>query len=145
MFYSLVCAAVTCCTAGVSFFAIVSIILDGVMIALMIALAAINGSGRHSCSGGDPYPRTVYDGSGTSGCRLFQASFAVTIIAIVAFLVAAVAQFMIRRRSRTHTSRVSKGMWTCTFRIGRTIANFLSCSLNDCTITANVNNNNNNS
>lgn len=112
MLYTLGCAAVTCCTAGVSFFAIVSLILDGVMIALMIALAAINGSARYGCKGGDPYPRTVYDGSGPTGCKLFVASWAVTIIAIFAFLAAAAAQFMIRRRSRTHVNRVSKGMWT---------------------------------
>ena len=84
--------------------------LDVVFIGLMVAVAAINGSARYGCSAPDPYPRTVYDGSGQSGCRLFVASWAVTIIAIFAFLVAAVAQFIIRRRGRTHTSRVSKGM-----------------------------------
>ncbi|KAG4422257.1 hypothetical protein IFR04_004637 [Cadophora malorum] len=101
MVYTLVCILVTCCTAGISFFALISIVMDVIFTALMIAVVAINRSARYGCDAPPPYPRVVYDGSGESGCELFVASWAVAIIAIFLFLVAAVTQWMIRSRGRS--------------------------------------------
>ncbi|KAL5331157.1 hypothetical protein ACEPPN_000686 [Leptodophora sp. 'Broadleaf-Isolate-01'] len=100
MAYKLVCVLVTSCTAGISFFALISIIKDILFIALMIVVVALNRSARYICDA-PPYPRVVYDGSRRSRCQLFVASWAVAIIAIFLFLVAAVTQWMIRSRGRS--------------------------------------------
>ncbi|KXT08346.1 hypothetical protein AC579_9940 [Pseudocercospora musae] len=109
MLYTLTCVIITCCTAGISFFAVASLIFDFIFLCVLIAIAALNRSGRHGCDGGNnTWPRVVYGGSGTSGCRLFVASFAVAIIAIFMFVVTMVTQLMIRRRgdrSRTYVSK----------------------------------------
>jgi hypothetical protein len=110
MVYTLTCAVVTCCTAGISFFALISIIMDIVFAALMVAVAAINNSATNGCGNYAPFPRVVYRGSGLSGCRLFVAAFAVAIIAIFMFIITSITQFIIRRRGNRNTY-VSKGMW----------------------------------
>lgn len=82
MAYTLVCGLITCCTAGVSFFALISIVMDVLFIGAMMAVAIINRSATRPCGSFDP-PRVVYHGSGQSGCELFKAAFAVAILAIV--------------------------------------------------------------
>ncbi|EME83290.1 uncharacterized protein MYCFIDRAFT_88196 [Pseudocercospora fijiensis CIRAD86] len=110
MLYTLTCMIITCCTAGISFFAVASLIFDFIFLCAMIAVAALNGSGRHGCDRGsnNAWPRVVYRGSGISGCRLFVASFAVAIIAIFMFVVTIVTQSIIRRRGNRSRTYVSK-------------------------------------
>jgi hypothetical protein len=114
MVYTATCALVTCCTAGISFFAAISIFLDIVFAALMIAVAAMNNSATNGCDYA-PFPRVVYRGSGRSGCQLFVATFAVAIIAIFMFIITCITQFIIRRRGNRNT--VSKGMSIATTSI----------------------------
>ncbi|SMR55956.1 unnamed protein product [Zymoseptoria tritici ST99CH_3D1] len=109
MFYTLVAALFTCCTAGISFFAVISIFLDIVFAALMIAVAAINSSATNGCDR-RPYPRIIYRGSRLMDCELFVAAFAVAIVAIFMFIVTAVTQVLIRGHSRkTHVSKGKSG------------------------------------
>ena len=98
MLYTLTCVIITCCTAGISFFAIASITFDSIFFVLMISLAIINRNARYGCDGPAPYPRAVVGGSGDSGCRLYVTAWAVTIISLFLFIVTMVTQFVIRKR-----------------------------------------------
>jgi preprotein translocase subunit SecG len=111
MLYTTACVVITCCTAGISFFAIASIVFDFVFFVLMIFLAVISRSARHGCSGGAPYPRAVQRGSGTSGCQLYVAAWAVAIISIFLFIITMATQLVIRRRGGDgrRGGRTSKG------------------------------------
>ena len=111
MLYTLTCVVITCCTAGISFFATIGIIFDLVFFVLMIFLVVINRSARYGCDGPAPYPRAVSCGNGTSGCRLYVAAWAVTIISFFLSIVTMVTQFIIRRRGGDgkRSSRRTKG------------------------------------
>lgn len=121
----------TCCTAGIGFLAIMSIVMDFTFFVLMVSksimsscshlklwltfckqifLAVINRSARHGCGGPAPYPRAVERGSGISGCQLYVAAWAVTIISIFLYIITMATQFIIRRRGASNRrERTNKG------------------------------------
>ncbi|GAB7366602.1 hypothetical protein MBLNU230_g8587t1 [Neophaeotheca triangularis] len=92
-----------CCTAGISFFAIPRIAIDILFVGVMMAVAIVNRSATEGCSS-PAYPRVVYDGSGSSGCRLFMAAFAVAVLSVILYIVTAVMQTLIWRRGRSSSS-----------------------------------------
>ena len=110
MLWSFTNFLLVCCTAGISFLAIISIVVDILFLAVMIAIAVLNRSATNGCSSGAPYPRVVYDGSGRAGCRLFIAAFAVSVAAVFLYAFTAGVQFLIYRRGKSGGRRdVEKG------------------------------------
>ncbi|KAK4611205.1 uncharacterized protein CLAFUR5_14025 [Fulvia fulva] len=85
--YSFVAMLLTCCLAGVSFFALMAIVFDTVFMAVMMAVAVLNRAGRVGCP----------DNASTT-CRLFVATFAVAIIGVFAYLINIGISFIMRRR-----------------------------------------------
>ena len=95
--YSFVAMLLTCCLAGIGFFAFVGALMDVAFAGAMIAIAVLNRDARFGCPAG----------SGTT-CRLYVATFAVAIIAIFAYLVNSGISFVMYRRGRTSSVRHSK-------------------------------------
>ena len=79
--YSFVAMLLTCCLAGIGLFAFIGAIMDIFFAGGMIAIAVLNRSARFGCP----------EGTGTT-CRMFVATFAVAIIAVLAYLVNSLAK-----------------------------------------------------
>jgi len=94
MAYSFVAMLLTCCLAGIGLFAFIGAIMDIFFAGGMIAIAVLNRSARFGCP----------EGTGTT-CRMFVATFAVAIIAVLAYLVNSGISFVMYRRGRTSTVR----------------------------------------
>ncbi|KAF2224534.1 hypothetical protein BDZ85DRAFT_261126 [Elsinoe ampelina] len=92
--YSFIAMLFTCCLAGISFFAVLAILFDIVLMAAMIAIAVLNRNARFGCGG---------DGSNT--CRLYVATFACALIAVFAFLINAVLSFFLKRSGSSKRTR----------------------------------------
>lgn len=90
MAYSAVAMLLTCCLAGISFFALIGAIVDLFLFAAMIAVAVLNRDGRFGCGEGD----------GTT-CRLYVATFVLAIISLIAYLINGVVSVLVRRGKKT--------------------------------------------
>jgi|SRR5687768_16973754 hypothetical protein len=90
MAYSFVAMLLTCCLAGLSFFALLGAIIDLFLFAAMIAVAVLNRDGRFGCGPGD----------GTT-CRLYVATFVLAIISLIAYLINGVVSVLVRRSKKT--------------------------------------------
>lgn len=123
--YTIAAVVLTCCLGGISFFAFTAIVLDILFIGGFIAIAVLTRHGASSCSGIVNTPLGVADatenssdgyGSGGIGtgegenltysvsprtaCRLNTAAFAVSIIAVIIFIITAVLQVALVRRNK---------------------------------------------
>jgi hypothetical protein len=87
--YSSVAMLLTCCLSGISFFALLGLIIDTLFFAAMIGVAVLNRDARHGC----------LPDAGTT-CRLYVATFALAIISLVAYLINAGVSFMLRREKK---------------------------------------------
>lgn len=120
--YTIAAVVLTCCLGGISFFAFTAIFLDICFVGGMIAIAVLTRHGANSCSGIVNTPLGVADatennsdGFGAGGlgtgsgenltysvsprtaCRLNKVAFAVSIIALVIFIITAVMQIVLVR------------------------------------------------
>ncbi|KAL2209652.1 hypothetical protein CC79DRAFT_1367833 [Sarocladium strictum] len=89
MAYSFVAMCLTCCLAGLSFFALMGAIIDLFLMGAMIAVAVLNRDGRFGCAPGD----------GTT-CRLYVATFVLAIISLIAYLINGVVSILVRRSKK---------------------------------------------
>ncbi|CZT14313.1 uncharacterized protein RCC_00290 [Ramularia collo-cygni] len=121
MLYTSIQTLFVCCTAGITFFAIISIILDVVFMGGMMAVAIINRSavdGECEGRGGGREAYYRYGGGGGGGrgrgddedvgCEVYKTAFAVAILGIFMFLAAAITQMLVRRRRRERRAPVTK-------------------------------------
>ena len=121
--YLIFATILTCCLGGISFLAILAIVLDLLFCAGMVAIAVLTRDGAHSCKGLVQTPlgngQASQDngfggngfGSGTGenvtyavhlglACRYNKAVFAVSIIAAILFLCTAASQIMLLRHHK---------------------------------------------
>lgn len=89
MAYSFVAMCLTCCLAGLSFFALMGAIIDLFLMGAMIAVAVLNRDGRFGCAPGD----------GTT-CRLYVATFVLAVISLIAYLINGVVSILVRRSKK---------------------------------------------
>ncbi|KAK0390540.1 hypothetical protein NLU13_0044 [Sarocladium strictum] len=97
MAYSFVAMLLTCCLAGLSFFALLGAIIDLFLFGAMIAVAVLNRDGRFGCGPGD----------GTT-CRLYVATFVLAIISLIAYLINGVVSVLVRRSKKTPVTHHDK-------------------------------------
>lgn len=123
--YTIAAVVLTCCLGGISFFAFLAIVLDVLFIGGFIAIAVLTRHGASSCTGIVITPlgtadatANESDGYGAGGigtgsgenltysvaprtaCRLNTAAFAVSIIAIIFFIITALLQVALVRRHK---------------------------------------------
>lgn len=123
--YTIAAVVLTCCLGGISFFAFLAIVLDVLFIGGFIAIAVLTRHGASSCTGIVNTPLGIADananqsdGYGAGGigtgagenltysvaprtaCRLNTAAFAVSIIAIIFFIITAFLQIALVRRHK---------------------------------------------
>ncbi|QIW97829.1 hypothetical protein AMS68_003347 [Peltaster fructicola] len=114
--YTIFAVVLTCCLAGVSFFSFLGLVMDILFVGAFIAIAIMTRDGASSCSGyvntplgnGDVNSQAQGYGGGDNtnytyavkyytACRLNTAAFAVSIIAIIFFLITAAMQIALAR------------------------------------------------
>jgi hypothetical protein len=123
--YTIAAVVLTCCLGGITFFAFTAILLDILFVGGFIAIAILTRHGAGSCTGivNTPLGRgdtrlNNSDGFGNNGigtgqgenltysvsprtaCRLNTAAFAVSIIAIVLFIITALMQIVLVRKHK---------------------------------------------
>lgn len=108
--YTIAAVLFVCCLGGLGFFAFIAIILDLAFVGGFIFIAYETRGGAHSCNGfvntplGDGYAYEATVGSLPSlhtACRMNTACFAVSIVAIVFFLLSALVEIALWRHHKS--------------------------------------------
>lgn len=100
----------TCCLAGIGFFAILAFLFDILFVVVMIAIAILTRSARHGCGDFDRFRSNPF-GAGINGvgaglfrrsstCRIYVGTFALAIIGVFVFFMAAAVALLLFRGDR---------------------------------------------
>jgi hypothetical protein len=105
--YTIVAFFLVCCLGGLPLFAFIGIVLDLVFACAFIALAVLTDGGNTNCDALQSGASGIYNDSKTVVdvdadtaqriCNMFKATFVISIIGLVLFLLSAIFQFFIGR------------------------------------------------